>query len=211
MNRSDSSLLIAVEGIDGAGKTTQVDFLTEFFASAGVPVVRSKEPTDGYWGQKARQSAANGRMALEEELTVFTEDRKEHVRDKIAPALNRGEIVILDRYLYSTIAYQGSRGGDIDAITEHVLKSAPEPDIVLLLDVPPEVGLSRIAKGRRETPNAFETISNLEAARSAFLHLAKKLPNIVVIDGRPNAQVVRQAILDALQSRVLKKGKWGMH
>src|SRR5262249_15628614 len=162
MRRSDSGLLIAVEGIDGAGKTTQVEFLTEFFTSAGVSVVRSKEPTDGVWGQKIRQSAANGRMALEEELQAFVEDRKEHVREKIGPALSRGATVILDRYFYSTIAYQGSRGGDIDAITDRVLKSAPEPDIVLLLDVPPEVGLSRIAQGRGDTPNAFETVNNLK-------------------------------------------------
>jgi dTMP kinase len=66
--------------------------------------VRSKEPTDGPWGQKIRQSAQTGRMSVEDELHAFTEDRKEHVRDLILPALTAGKAVVLDRYFYSTIA-----------------------------------------------------------------------------------------------------------
>ena len=108
MQRHDSGTLIAMEGIDGAGKTTQVDLLVEFLRSAGVRVVRSKEPTDGPWGKKIRHSAANGRMTLEQEIEAFVDDRKEHVQNVIAPALNDGQTVVLDRYFYSTIAYQGS-------------------------------------------------------------------------------------------------------
>jgi dTMP kinase len=204
MKRVDSGLLIAIEGIDGAGKTTQVNLLTDFFTSSGVNVVRSKEPTDGYWGKKIRESAATSRMSLDEELEAFLEDRKEHVRDKVAPALNRGDTVILDRYFYSTIAYQGSRGGDLDEITTRVLENAPEPDVVFLLDVPPEVGLSRIAHGRQEIPNAFETHKDLEAARAVFLDLATRWPNIVVIDGIPAPQIVHQRILRAFPTGLLK-------
>ena len=213
MNRSDPGILIAIEGIDGAGKTTQVELLARFFEAAGEPLVRSKEPTDGPWGQKIRQSAANGRMSWQDELAAFVEDRKEHLRDKILPALSRGETVILDRYFYSTVAYQGSHGGDLESILNVVTASAPEPDAVLLLDLPPEVGRSRISEGRGETPNAFENLANLKAVRGAFLRLAKNRSTITRIDATASVRVVQAEILKTLLEGVLKKRhcakKWG--
>jgi dTMP kinase len=205
MKRSDTGLLIAFEGIDGAGKTTQVDLLTQFFVSANEPVLRSKEPTDGPWGQRIRASAKSVRLSLQEELNAFIEDRKEHLRDKILPALSNGQVVILDRYFYSTIAYQGSRGGEIEAITAQMLESAPEPDIVFLIDVTPEIGLARIRQGRGEVPNAFETLANLQAVRTVFLDLAKSRANIALIDGTPNAEAVHRVVLATLQDRVLNR------
>lgn len=203
MKRSDPGILIAIEGIDGAGKTTQVDLLTQFFLSANAPVLRSKEPTDGVWGQKIRTSAKTVRMSLNEELTAFIEDRKEHLRDKILPALSNGHVVLLDRYFYSTIAYQGSRGGEVESLTATMLESAPEPDIVFLIDVPPEIGLARIRQGRGEVPNAFETLANLQAVRTVFLDLAKKRANIALIDGTPNAEDVHRVILKTLADKAL--------
>lgn len=205
MKRSDPGLLIAFEGIDGAGKTTQVDLLTQYFVSANKQVVRSKEPTDGPWGQKIRTSAKTNRMSLPDELHAFIEDRKEHLRDKILPALANGQIVILDRYFYSTIAYQGSRGGEVVAITAQMLESAPEPDIVFLLDVPPDIGLARIRQGRGEVPNAFETLANLQAVRSVFLDLAQQHANIAVIDGTRSVDEVHHAILNTLNENGLTK------
>src|SRR4051794_15210691 len=118
--------LIAVEGIDGAGKTTQVERLAKFLAERKMPVVHSKEPTDSVWGQKIRQSASQGRLTLEEEVEAFARDRGEHVAQVIGPALARGDIVLLDRYFYSNIAYQGSRGADPVAIAAAARRSAPE-------------------------------------------------------------------------------------
>jgi len=198
MKRTDPGILIAFEGIDGAGKTTQVELLTQHFVAAGRSVIRSKEPTDGVWGQKIRTSAKTNRMTLKDELNAFIEDRKEHLRDKILPALAKGQVVILDRYFYSTIAYQGSRGGEVEAITAQMLASAPEPDIVFLIDVAPEVGLARIRQGRGEVPNAFETLANLQAVRAVFLALAKKFANIATIDGTATAEEVHQAVVQQL-------------
>jgi dTMP kinase len=130
MERTDSGILIAFEGIDGAGKTTQVELLERFLLESGEKVRRSKEPTDGPWGQKIRESAANGRMPWADELHAFTEDRKQHVRELILPALQNGKTVILDRYFYSTIAYQGTRGGDVDKLTAQLVDTTPEPDVV---------------------------------------------------------------------------------
>lgn len=195
-------MLIAVEGIDGAGKTTQVGFIEQFLRSSGFAVVRSKEPTDGPWGQKIRKSASSGRMSLNDELQAFIEDRKEHVRQVILPALSRGEVVLLDRYFYSTIAYQGARGSDVDELTEDMLRIAPEPDLVVLLDVAPDIGLQRIAHGRGETPNAFENEETLRAVRAEFLQLSKKHTNILTIDASRDIESVRVEVLKAISQLI---------
>ncbi|MBL9085553.1 MAG: dTMP kinase, partial [Planctomycetia bacterium] len=89
--------MIVFEGIDGAGKTTQVGLLVDALRRAGEDVVSSKEPTRGPWGMKIRESAVKGRLPEAEELQAFIEDRREHVRDLVGPALERGAIVVLDR------------------------------------------------------------------------------------------------------------------
>jgi dTMP kinase len=205
MNRTDKGILIAFEGIDGAGKTTQVDLLAKFFASVGESAVCSKEPTDGPWGRMIRQSASNGRMTWREELNALAKDREQHVREVILPVLSRGMTVILDRYFYSTIAYQGSRGGNIASITSMMVEISPEPDIVVLIDVPPAVGLARIQELRGEKPNAFENPKTLKKVRQVFLQLAEEHPNILLIDGTPKVEVVHRAILKGLLDGVLKQ------
>jgi dTMP kinase len=164
--------LIVVEGIDGAGKSTQVRRLAEALRREGRAVVESREPTDGPWGRKIRASAATGRMSLQDELHAFVEDRKEHVATLIGPALARGEIVLLDRYYFSTIAYQGARGGDVDAIRRMNEAVAPRPDLVLLIDFDPEVGLRRIRESRGGGTDDFEHLDQLQAIRASFLRLA---------------------------------------
>lgn len=182
-------LLIAIEGIDGAGKTTQVGLLEEFLRGHGVDVVRSKEPTDGPWGRKIRESAATGRMSLEDELAAFIEDRREHVRDVITPALDAGKVIILDRYFYSTIAYQGSRGGNVEEIKQQMIDEFPFPNMTFLIDVPADVGLTRVREGRGESPNQFEQMGTLQRCRDVFLKLAQTLPIMIVDGNRPYMQV----------------------
>lgn len=210
MKRTDPGVFIAFEGIDGAGKTTQVALLADFLTSHGKVPVRSKEPTGGHWGRLIRASAAHGRMSLADELHALTEDRKEHVRDVIQPALDRGGIVLLDRYFYSTIAYQGSRGGDPVAVAEQMVRTFPTPDVVFLLDVPPTVGLIRVEDGRGDTPNEFEQHANLRFAREVFLKLAEIRQEVVKIDGtRPTGEVhgiVVQTLLDGVLKSRLRAG-----
>jgi dTMP kinase len=197
-------ILIAFEGIDGAGKTTQAKLLADALTRAGEKVVSSKEPTDGHWGRKIRESAENGRMSLLEELQAFIEDRKEHVANLIQPALDRGEIVILDRYFYSTIAYQGSRGKGVEAIEGDMRSMFPVPDIVFALDVAPEIGLERISDSRGETPNKFERKNGLKRIRQVFQTLAERSAEITVIDGTPPVEFVFNAVGHVLLATVLK-------
>lgn len=206
MDRTDNSTLIAFEGIDGAGKTTQVGLLAEFFKSASVPVVTSKEPTDGKWGRKIRESAKSGRHSPAEELRILTEDRKEHLNTLIRPALTRGDTVILDRYFYSTIAYQGTQSGQsLSSITQQMFDIALKPDAVIILDVPAEIGMYRIQDGRGETPNAFETVEHLRIVRDAFREIAGQYDNVIFVNGTQDVEGVRREIVQKLIDGVLKK------
>jgi dTMP kinase len=205
MNRTDAGTLIAFEGIDGAGKTTQLNLLADELRAKRISVVTSKEPTNGKWGRQIRRSAQDGRLSLDEELRMLTEDRREHVLKLILPALINGHTVLLDRYFYSTIAYQGSRGGDVDAIAAAMTAEFPIPDVVFLIDVPAEVGLDRISLGRGETPNHFEQLDSLRAAREVFLNLAARNTNILTVDGTRPVEEVRTAIVKLLGGRRLPR------
>ena len=192
---TDQGILIAVEGIDGAGKTTQVQLLAEALRSAGEGVTVSKEPTDGHWGRKIKESASNGRLPIEEELHILTEDRKQHVQEVIRPALKEGDIVILDRYFYSTLAYQGARGVDVEEIDKQMRDFAPIPDMVLLLDVEPRKGIFRISEDRGETPNHFEGAEDLSKVRELFNRLSRVKDEIWKIDGSLSIEEVHATII----------------
>lgn len=163
-------LFIVIEGIDGTGKSTQAKRLGEWLASQGREVVLSREPTAGPWGQKVRESAATGRLSPEEELEYFLNDRREHVAELIAPSLAAGKIVVLDRYYFSTMAYQGARGFDPAEIRRKNEEFAPVPDLLLIMDLAVDAALERIG-ARGDTANEFEKRENLERCREIFLSL----------------------------------------
>lgn len=198
-------ILIIVDGIDGAGKTTQVNLLADALEKAGESVVRSKEPTSGVWGKKLRESAVSGRMSLEDELNAFVRDRQEHVAAIIQPALQAGKIVILDRYFYSTIAYQGARGADAASVAGDMRSIFPIPDVAILIDADPAITVNRIAVGRGDTPNHFERVDELEKVREIFLELAKTDDVIRVIDGNQSIQAVYRAIVEVVVHGVLRQ------
>ena len=196
------SILIAVEGIDGAGKTTQVGKLEEALRTAGQAPIVSKEPTNGSWGQKIRDSAANGRLSPQEEFEAFFHDRTEHVEKVIQPALEAGKIVILDRYFYSTIAYQGSRGLDPTQLKAEMEKRFPIPDAVFVLDIDPTLAVYRISQSRKQTPNEFERIEELVRVRAVFGSLEGH--PVTKIDGSMSVQAVHRAIMNAFVWGALK-------
>jgi dTMP kinase len=187
-------LLLAMEGIDGAGKTTQVRALASLLGAAGVPFVTTKEPTGGPWGRKIRESARSGRLSLADELDAFLRDRREHVAEVLAPALAEGKVVLVDRYYFSTVAYQGARGMDpADLLARNAF--APAPDILVVLDVPPAVGLARV-RARGDVADLFEREDELTRAREIFRGLA--LPYLMLVDGTQDAAGVTEAIAGRL-------------
>jgi len=188
-------VLIAVEGIDGAGKTTQTRILSESLGAAGFRVSVFKEPTSGQWGQKIRELALNGRhrVSAEEELDLFVADRRENVSKNILPALWDRRVVLMDRYYFSSIAYQGALGLDPLEIRKQNEEFAPVPDVVVLLDVTPRIGIARIQDGRGERPNHFEGEQYLEKVRQVFRRLVS-YPDMQEVDASPSIPEVASRV-----------------
>jgi dTMP kinase len=145
-----------------------------------------REPTNGPWGMLLRQSAQSGRLPLAEELELFMKDRAEHVEQVIRPALSGGKIVLLDRYYFSTAAYQGARGADAGAIIAANEKFAPVPDLLLLLDVSPETGRRRITR-RGDQIDAFEQAEYQEKVRRIYLDLDRPYVRLIDASRHPDA------------------------
>ncbi len=187
-------LLIAFEGIDGTGKTTQIRLLAEALRGRGLRVVETREPTDGTYGQEIRRLYKNrNSVTPEEELALFVADRREHVRQVIAPALAEGRVVLTDRYYFSTAAYQGAAGMDPGKIIAENEAFAPRPDLVLLLEIPVSLGIHRVEKVRGETLNDFEQAGVL--ARVAEIFAGLKGEYLRRIDGSGDAPDVHARIM----------------
>jgi dTMP kinase len=145
-------------------------------------------------------------LSAHEELEAFIADRHEHVENVIKPALARGEIVILDRYFYSTIAYQGARTGHNPCeFYQDMRREFPAPDVTFLIDVPPEIGLHRIAQSRGDTPNQFERIESIGDIRTRFLELLDCAQEIHKINGLPDIDTVYHEIIHKLVDVIGRK------
>ncbi len=195
--------LVVFEGIDGSGKSTQADRLAGYLRELGLEVVLSMEPTEGQYGKALRELwASGGRHDVREELDLFRRDREQHVLEKIEPALRAGKVVILDRYYYSSEAYQGVRGGPSpEEIHATMTAIAPPPDCTLILDLDPEEGLRRITGSRADTPNALEQLENLVKVRHTFDVMT--YPEIHHLDANKNPEDlfagVRAIVLNVLK------------
>ena len=177
-------VLVNLEGIDGCGKSTQSKLLREKLEGEGEKVIILKEPTKRPHGQKLWDVLHGKRKASNEEiLELFVLDRKQHVEEKIQPALDDGTVVLMDRYYYSSMAYQVAGGIDVEDIREkHVF--APRPDVVLIFDLPVSVALERV-KGHSDA-DEFEKEEHLEKVREAYLDLENDpLVRIVDATGTP--------------------------
>lgn len=186
---------IVIEGIDGTGKSTQAKRLGEWFRSQGREVVLSYEPTHGQWGKQLRDSMTQGRLSADKELELFIKDRKQHIATLIQPALDAGKVVILDRYYFSTMAYQGARGFDPQTIRERNEAFAPRPDLLLILDLDVDTAHRRIGV-RGDSANEFEQREILTKCREIFLSL-KHEDFAKVIDANAGMDEVTQKIIGA--------------
>jgi len=192
-----AGLFIVIEGIDGTGKSSQARRLAAWFENRGREVILSREPTDGPWGRKLRESAAGGRLAPDDELQYFLNDRRQHVAEKILPALAAGKVVILDRYYFSTMAYQGARGFDPAGIRRLNEQFAPVPDVLIILDLDVDMAISRIGQ-RGDSANEFEQHEALQRCRDIFLTLRNE-PFVRVIDSAGSLDEVAARVLDAVR------------
>ena len=172
-------MLINLEGIDGCGKSTQSQFLMDKFENDNEKTIMLKEPTNGKYGQKLWNMLSGKIEATTEEiLELFVLDRKEHVNQKIKPALDQGKIVLMDRYYYSTMAYQSAAGIDVSRIRRDN-EFAPKPDIVLIFDLPADLAMKRVRS--HSVADVFEKEEHLEKVRKAYLDLEND-PLVRIID-----------------------------
>ena len=171
MKQLTKGILIVLEGIDGSGKSTQALALLKALREAGYPAVDFREPSDSRWGRIIREKAAlPDSLTPEEELDLFVEDRRWNVEHNLGPALSDRKVVVLDRYYFSTMAYQGAKGIDPQRIRVQNESFAAMPDLVLILDIEAGGGLERIS-GRGKQDLLFEREDYLVKVRNIFQSL----------------------------------------
>ncbi|MBU0483170.1 MAG: dTMP kinase [Proteobacteria bacterium] len=198
-------LLIAFEGIDGTGKTTQIKMLASALNDMGLQTVVTREPTDGPYGKRIRELYVSREgVSAAEELALFIDDRRQHVRELIEPSLVAGKVVLTDRYYLSTAAYQGVAGHDPEVIIAQNELFAPIPDLVFLLKVPPALGVHRILDLRGEALNDFEQEAGLQKVDQIFDQINR--PYIKRIDATRTVPEVHADVMSHIQILLYRKG-----
>ena len=206
-------MFITLEGPEGSGKTTAVDFAVKKLEEMGYQIVRTREPGGTPIAEQIRNvilDKANTAMDERTEALLYAASRRQHLVEKVWPALKEGKIVICDRYLDSSLAYQGgARGLGVDNIL-NINNFATEgtfPDLTLLFDIDPKIGLARISANADREVNRLdlEKLDFHNKVRSTFLELAKRYPErFVIIDASKSREEVADATLKAMLSRICK-------
>jgi len=193
-------VLVALEGIDGTGKSTQAKRLFSSFSEQGYNVRLLREPTDSPWGRRLREAMGASRrlLAPSQELDLFLQDRRYDVAAHIRPALAAHQLVLMDRYYYSTIAYQGALGIDPDRIRRLNEAFAPVPDIVLVMLLSPAQALERIRGARARATDIFEQEAYLQQVDVGFRTLQG--PHIQPIAADQPIDVVTSAIQQRIRA-----------
>jgi dTMP kinase len=191
---------IAFEGGEGAGKSTQARLLGEWLSGQGYDVLQTHEPGDTAIGQQVRQivlDPATGEMSHRTEALLYAADKAEHVDAVVLPALERGAVVITDRYVDSALAYQGA-GRGLDSQLEQVMRWATAdlwPHVTVLLDVPPSQGMARFEERDRIEAEGVEFH---EKVRQMFLTLAES-EHYLVVDARAPIEDIAHEIQQAVE------------
>jgi len=160
-------MFIVIDGIDGAGKSTLALQLAELLGEFDLVV--TKEPTDhSKWGKRLRSAAVEGRLPHEKELEYFRKDRQHHIERVIKPSMERGALVISDRYVDSTLAFQAQTPSEANKLYEDLLPEIIVPDVTFILDCPVEVGLERIIKRDNGDTTEFENHEVLKRAQKIY-------------------------------------------
>ena len=205
-------LFITFEGTEGCGKSTQITALADRLQQEGKTVFRTREPGGTPLGEAIRnllQHDPAGRdMTPEAELLLFAASRAQLVCKSILPALAAGAIVLCDRFMDSTTVYQGvARKIDSDAVTRinHLAVGSARPDLTILIDIEPEVGMARVhsRSGGKLDRMESEAIGFFKAVRQGYLELAENNPErFIVLDGSKSIEQLRQQIWGVVQERL---------
>ena len=201
---------ITFEGIDGSGKSTQIQKLAKFLEDNGFDIIITREPGGSIGGEEIRNLLLQGevdRWSAETEILLFTAARRDHLERIILPALQDGKIVICDRFTDSTRMYQGMRGPKlrdlVDNLTEEVINC--DPDLTLIIDIDPEISLRR-AKSRETAEERFEDfgVDLQKKMRKGFIDLSKEFNSrIKVVNGQQSVDDLAKEIFSLVKARLL--------
>jgi dTMP kinase len=211
-------MFITLEGIEGSGKTTQIEHIDRFLRSNGVDLTVTREPGGTLIGRKIRTillDPQSSEMDPSTELLLYTADRAQHIRQVILPAIDAGKVVLCDRYFDATLVYQGyARGLDIPSIRElhRLMCGGLAPDLTLLFDLSPEEGLARAWKqlhnGERtgsESRFEKEAVDFHRKVRQGYLELARSEPGrFQIVDAAQEEEGVREQVFSILTERLLE-------
>lgn len=193
--------LIVLEGIDGSGKSTHGMNIANELNNIGIKSIYTFEPTHAYYGSKLRESMLSKDLKPEEELSLFIADRKEHITHMIKPAINDGYAVILDRYMYSSIAYQGAKGIDKQYIYDLHKDFIIKPDLVFIFHLPIETALNRIIQ-KRGFVDRFENETYLKKVDEIFSSF--NAPYIHHIDANKDEETLKKELIQFIKdSKIL--------
>jgi dTMP kinase len=190
---------VCVEGLDASGKTTQAKLLTTNLRRKGFDAVYTTEPSGGQVGRLIRSFVLNReeRVPIALEALLFAADRVDHVEGEVKPLLKQGKVVVCDRYVYSSLAYQGAAGLDVGWI-EYVNRFALTPDQAILIDVPTDIVLERLKRKKTVMENKL----NLDKVRQVYLKLAEDC-RLTLLDGNRRRDEVAEEVSQTV-SRSLK-------
>jgi dTMP kinase len=211
--KKKNGFLISFEGSEGAGKTTQISLLSCRLEKAGYEVVVTREPGGTPIGEDIRHllqhSDSNAAMFSETELLLFAASRAQLVREVIIPNINKGIVVLCDRFLDSTTVYQGVAREMADDPVQMINRFAVGdiiPDLTVVIDVPAKVGLTRVKHRVSDMPDRMEreNIEFYESVRDGYIVLAKSLPErFLVFDGTKSRENIESEIWDAVKDRFM--------
>ena len=206
---SERGLFITFEGIDGCGKTTQIKLLQDFLIKQGEEVLLTREPGAKGLGSKLREILLNydGDVSSNCESFLFLADRAQHIDTIVKPAIDSGKMVLCDRHIDSTIAYQGfGRGVDIEQLKalNNIATSGLKPDLTFVFDIDIETSISRVGKEKDRMESAG--IEFFKRVREGYLEIAKQEPERVkVIDGTKSREDVFAEVLTRIESKYIVK------
>lgn len=186
---------IVVEGLDGSGKSAQVNLLIDFLKEKGKDVVITKEPTiDSEAGRKVKQALKKEIIVEPLELQgLYVQDRKEHLENKVIPALKEGKFVVSSRYAFSTLAYGYSDGLDVDLLIK-MNEQFLLPDLTIMVDVSPESCMGRI-ESRGEPKELFEKKEKLAKVNEIYKKIPEMFENVIAVNGeKPIPEVFEDII-----------------
>jgi dTMP kinase len=192
-------IFLVIEGLDGSGKTTQAKILAQRLSETYSSIHLTAEPSRGKVGTFIREHYLydQTRLPTEAEALLFAADRVEHMQAELKPALGQGKLVICDRYIYSSLAYQGSSGLSLDWI-RNINACALQPDFSIFLDVPPEHVLERLHRRK----SVMETLEMQRKVREVYLKFVEK-GELILVDGDKS----REVVADELYAKILDQLK----